>query len=372
MRKFLALSSLAAMALAACSAGGGDTIKLGFIGPLTGDAASYGADTLHGMQIAVDEINAAGGIGGKQIEIIAEDGKCTGADAATAAQKLMNIDKVVAIIGGQCSGETLAAAPIAEMAKVVMISPVSTSPDVTEAGEFIFRNSPSDALKTKAMAKVFAEKNYAKIAIISENTDYATALRDSLVAAVGTDAMVFNETSEPGTKDFRSLMTRLEDAEFDVFVPNGQSDAFIAAAMQQYREAGFTAPAFSQDVADSANLGQIAGEAVEGMELINTSSKLGDTGPDSFAVHFRAKHGEPQSNLSFATLSYDATNLLAKVIGEVGTDGTAVRDAVAKITYEGAAGTFSFDANGDVVGIGYVLKKFEGGKIVELNTVTPD
>ena len=333
MRKFLALSSLAAMALAACSAGGGDTIKLGFIGPLTGDAASYGADTLHGMQIAVDEINAAGGIGGKQIEIIAEDGKCTGADAATAAQKLMNIDKVVAIIGGQCSGETLAAAPIAEMAKVVMISPVSTSPDVTEAGEFIFRNSPSDALKTKAMAKVFAEKNYAKIAIISENTDYATALRDSLVAAVGTDAMVFNETSEPGTKDFRSLMTRLEDAEFDVFVPNGQSDAFIAAAMQQYREAGFTAPAFSQDVADSANLGQIAGEAVEGMELINTSSKLGDTGPDSFAVHFRAKHGEPQSNLSFATLSYDATNLLAKVIGEVGTDGKTIPYSLSQITY---------------------------------------
>ena len=372
MRKFFAGLSLLSIALAACSGASNETIKLGYIGPLTGDAASYGADTLHGVQIAVDEINAAGGIDGKQVELIAEDGKCTGSDAATAAQKLINGDRVVAIVGGQCSGETLAAAPIAEAAKVVMISPVSSSPDVTEAGAFIFRDYPSDALKTKAMAKVFAEKGYGKIAIISENTDYATALRDSLVAAVGADAVMFNETTEPGTKDFRSLMTRLEDAKFDVFVPNGQSDAFIAAAMQQYREAGFTEPAFSQDVADSANLGQIAGEAVEGMELINSSSKLGEGGADSFAVHFRAKFGEPQSNLSFATLAYDATNLLAKVIGEVGTDGTAVRDGVAKITYVGAAGTFHFDENGDVIGIGYALKKFEDGKIVELSTVTPD
>ena len=345
-------------------------IKIGFIGPLTGDAASYGSDTINGMRIAVAEINASGGINGAQIELIAEDGRCNGADSASAAQKLTSVDKVVAIIGGQCSGETLAAAPILEAAKVPAISPVSSSPDVTNAGTFIFRNYPSDALKTKAMENVFDEKGYVKVAILSENTDYATALRDALVANVGSDNVVYNETSEPGTKDFRTVLTRLKDVEFDVFVPNGQTDAFIGAAMQQYRELGFEEPAFSQDVADSKTLGEIAGEAVEGMELINTSSELGEGGTDSFANRFRATYGEPQSNLSFATLSYDATKLLAKVIGEVGRDGTAIRDALlAMPSYEGAAGSFHFDENGDVIGIGYALKRFENGVPMEVSKV---
>ena len=134
--------------LSACSPSDDGTgpIKIGFIGPLTGEASPYGVDTLNGAKLAVDEINEAGGVNGRMIEIIAEDGRCTGTDAASAAQKLVNVDKVVAIVGGQCSGETLAAAPIAESAKVVMISPVSSSPDVTAAGDFIFRDYPSDGL----------------------------------------------------------------------------------------------------------------------------------------------------------------------------------------------------------------------------------
>lgn len=378
MKRFTALSALLALALTACQSsvmqpGTDDTspIKLGYIGPLTGDAAAYGVDTVNATRMAVEEINAAGGINGRTVELVAEDGRCSGLDAANAAQKLVNIDKVVAIVGGQCSGETLAAAPIVEAAKVPLISPVSSSPDVTTAGEYVFRNYPSDALKTKAMKKVFGEKGYVTVAILSENTDYATGLRDALVADVGSDNVFFNETAEPGTKDFRTLLTRLKGKEFDVFVPNGQSDAFIAAAMQQYREQGFTQPAFSQDVADSANLGTLAKDAVEGMQLINTSSKLGEGGMDSFATKFRAEYGEPQSNLSFATLAYDATKLLAQAIEEVGMDGMALKDYLDTVTYTGAAGTFSFDRNGDVKGIGYALKEFQGGKVVEVSTVTP-
>lgn len=375
MKRPLALLSLALLGLTACQPSGtsGDTIKLGYIGPLTGDAASYGVDTVNGVTMAVEELNAAGGINGKKIELVVEDGRCNGADSASAAQKLVNVDKVVAIVGGQCSGETLAAAPIANEGKVVMISPVSSSPEVTKAGEYIFRNYPSDALKTKVMAKVFKEKGYKTIAILTENTDYATALRDSLVKDVGADAVVFNETAEAGAKDFRTVLTRLKDLEFDVFVPNGQSDAFIGVAMQQFREQGLAQPAFSQDVADSANLGTIAKDAVEGMELVNTSSKLGDTGAGSFAERFRATYGEPKSNLSFATLAYDAAHLLAKTIGEVGTDGAAIQKALVEMKdYAGAAGNFHFDANGDVVGIGYALKKFENGKVVETATVMPE
>src|SRR3989338_4432265 len=197
-KRFLSLLSLSALTLVACE-GGGDSgpIKIGFLGPLTGDAAPYGVDTLNGVKLAVDEINAVGGVKGRMIELIAEDSRCTGADAASAAQKLVNVDKVVAIVGGQCSGETLAAAPIAEAAGVVMISPLSSSPDVTQAGTFIFRDYPSDALKSKAMAAYLNEEGLEKLAMMSENTDFATAFRNALKVDLGEENIAFDEVVEP-------------------------------------------------------------------------------------------------------------------------------------------------------------------------------
>ncbi len=373
MRKFLAIAPAIAIALTACQFTGNsteETIKIGYIGPLTGDAASYGIDTRKAVQMKIDEVNASGGIDGRTITLIAEDGRCTGSDAASAAQKLIALDKVVAIIGGQCSGETLAAAPVAEAAEIVLISPISSSPDITDAGEFVFRTYPSDALKTKVMAKYLREENLRKVAILSENTDYATALRDALIRDVGAENVVFNETVEPQTKDFRTLMTRLVNVDFDVFIPNPQSDAVLAAMMQQLREQKIQQPALSQDIADSATLGALAPEAVGGMRMVNTSSLLGEGGEGSFAARFREKHGEPESNMSFATVAYDAAGVLLSAIEAVGTNGPAMRDYLNSLeAYNGAAGTFSFDENGDVVGIDYSLKEFRNGAIVELRDI---
>src|SRR3990167_8306667 len=312
-KRFLSLLSLSALTLVACE-GGGDSgpIKIGFLGPLTGDAAPYGVDTLNGVKLAVDEINAAGGVKGRMIELIAEDSRCTGADSASAAQKLINVDKVVAIVGGGCSGETLAAAPVAEAAGVVMISPLSSSPDVTMAGDFIFRNYPSDALKTKAMASLLLEEGFTKLAMISENTDFAQAFRESLKKDLGEDSVVFDEVVDPGTKDFRTLITRLKDLEFDIFFPNGQSDAAIAAMMQQLREQGLLQQAISHDVADSITLGTLAPEAVEGMYIVNVPT-AGEGG--EFQKTFDQKFGGAQATIAFAAHSYDATKVLAKAIG---------------------------------------------------------
>lgn len=372
MKRFATLS-LFALSLTACAAGPQSPIKLGYIGPLTGDAASYGIDTVNAVRMKVEEVNAVGGVAGREVVLIAEDGRCNGADAASAAQKLVNVDKVVAIVGGQCSSETLAASSIVEAAQVVLLSPVSSSPAVADAGDFTFRVMPSDAHKAVATAKYLEREGFTKLALLSENTDYATGLRDALVTALGEDKVVFNETVDPGTKDFRTLMTRLQESEFDAFFLNAQSDAVAAAMVQQFREAGFTEPVVSQDVADSANLGKIAPEAVEGMRMINTSNTLGEGGPDSFAARFQSKHGPAQSAQSFATLAYDAAGVLLEAIGIVGTDGSAIRDYLYGIgSYEGAAGAFSFDEKGEVEGIGYALKEFRNGEIVELEAIALD
>src|SRR3989338_3484754 len=365
MKRSLLLGTVLSLLLAACQPmAGSNTIKIGLIGPLTGDAAGLGADVLNGAKLAVDDINAAGGIDGKQIELIAEDGKCAGADAASAAQKLVNVDKVVAINGGLCSGETLAAAPIVEAGKIVLLSPTSSSPDVTDAGAFVFRNYPSDALKTVAMAKYFQEKGFTKIAIISENTDFSQGFRDSLKSQLPAGALVFNENVEPGTKDFRTLMTRLKDMDFDVFVPNGNSDAVIGPMVEQLREAGITQPAVGHDAADSVTMAKDLPEATNNLFVINVAS---DVEEDSFSGKFTAKFGDPKYGISYAGYSYDVIQVLAKAIGEVGTDGTAMQKYLLDMPeYTGVVGTFSFDEKGDVIGIPYVLKEYKDGEIVTL------
>ncbi len=371
MKKTLALAVLA-IGLTAC--GGQTTVRIGYIGPLTGDAASYGADSLNAVRMHVDEINAAGGIDGKQIELIAEDARCNGSDAASAVQKLVNVDKVIGIIGGQCSSETLAAAPIVEAAKILMISPVSSSPDITKAGDFIFRVYPSDAYKGKVLAGILAKQGLKKVAMISENTDFCQGIRSTVTANLGDgSSLVFDETVDPGTKDFRTLASRLKDLDFDALVVNGQSDAVAAEITKQARDIGVKQPFFGTDTADSATLAVLAKDAVEGMTFINTSSMLGDNGEGSFGDRFRKQFGEPKSNLSFATLAYDALGVMVEAVSKVGTDGPLLRDYLYGLQgYEGAAGTLSFDSDGDVIGVGYAVKQFKDGKIVEIDRVAAE
>jgi len=361
LKRLLPILSFALLTLSACQSGSNSPVKIGFLGPLTGDAAPYGVDMLNGVKMAVEELNAAGGINGRMIELVAEDGRCTGADSASAAQKLVNVDRVIAIIGGGCSGETLAAAPVAEAAGVVMISPLSSSPDVTMAGDFIFRNYPSDALKTKAMSALLREEGFTKLAMISENTDFAQAFRESLKQDFGAEMIVFDEVVDPGTKDFRTLITRLKDVEFDIFFPNGQSDAAISAMMQQLREQELTQQAISHDVADSLTLGQMSPEAVEGMYIVNVPT-AGQGG--EFESMFNQKFGGAQATIAFAAHAYDATRVLAQAIGTAGTDGTAIRDYLYSMpAFDGIVGSFTFDRSGDVVGVPYGLKTFKAGAI---------
>lgn len=234
---------------------------------------------------------------------------------------------------------------------------------MTTAGDFVFRNYPSDALKTKAMAKYFKDNGMKKVAIIAENTDFAVGFRDSLAKDLGTD-FVFNEVVEPGTKDFRSLMTRLKDVDFDVFVADGQSPPTIALMIQQMREQGIKQVAITHDAGQTEETIALGGASVEGFRAINVAS----LSPDSdFGKKFIAEYGPAQAGLVYAAYAYDAFGVLAQAIAEVGTDGAMIREYLYQIpSYKGVVGNFSFDENGDVLGINYKLIEVKNGAWTEL------
>jgi branched-chain amino acid transport system substrate-binding protein len=347
--------------LSACGAVEMEPLKIGYIGPITGKALSYGTDTVNGTRMAVEEMNALGDVRGRNVELIVHDADCDSEKAKQAARKLIEEDKVIAIIGGQCSAETLGAAPIAEAARVIMISPVSSSPDVTNAGNFIFRVYPSDAQKTKAMAKYLHENGRTRLAMISEDTPFAGAFRDDLLDKMGGN-VIFDVTVPPDTLRFGDLMQSLKGKEFDTFFPNIQSDVVMAALMNDFRKAGFRQPAITHDVGDSMTLGTFVEEAIEGMEIVTVPTAVHDR---VFAGRYVNIYGIPQQSLPFAAHAYDATMVLLQAVKDVGTDSAAIRDYLLDLpSYEGATGSFHFDENGDVVGIPFVLKRFHNGKMM--------
>ena len=155
------------------------TIKIGAILPLTGDSAAWGEQGKYGIEIAVEEINYKGGINGKKLEVVYEDSQAIPKNAVTSIQKLINVDKVSAVIGDIVSSTTLAMAPIAEKSQTVLIAISASAPAITNAGEYIYRVWPSDLLEGSVLAEFVAKNKYKRVCILHIQTDYGTGLRDA-------------------------------------------------------------------------------------------------------------------------------------------------------------------------------------------------
>lgn len=321
-----------------------DIIKIGFIGPLTGNAASYGQDVKSGVEVYFKEHPT---INGKTVQMIYEDGKCNGQDAVSAGQKLINVDKVQVIIGGQCSGETLAVAPIAEQAKVVMLSPLSSSPAITTAGDYIFRNYPSDEQVSKTMVTEVL-KNQKKIALLSEQTDYAQgyrkAIQGHLKNANASDKLVVDEAFSVDSTDFRTLLTKAKEADADGLVAIGQTPVADGFMVRQAKELGLKVQVYGTDTIDGADFFKNAKDAAEGVKQIVVAEDPGRNGYSDFVQKIPTSQASPV----FPAFGYDAANIVASAIASVGYDGTAIKDYFYKMpVFKGIACDVTFDQNGD-------------------------
>jgi len=349
MRVRLVACLVLALAWVGCGpqTAGDGAIRIGHFASMTGDTASFGQSADRGMRLAMDEINSSGGVLGRKLELITEDDRSVTEEARTAAQKLIQRDGVIALLGEVASSRSMAAAPEAQRAGVPMVSPASTNTKVTEIGDYVFRTCFIDPFQGGVMARfAFAELGARRVAILFDfKQDYSVGLADSFrqtFLALGGE-IVADERYTSGDIEFRAQLTTIRAANPDaVFVPGYYTELGLIA--KQGRELGLTVPLLGGDGWDSEKTLEIGGAAVEGYYFsTHYSAESDDPRVKSFVLSFKERYGSVPD--AMAALGYDAAKLLADALGRAGsTSGAALRDALAGTRdFGGVTGRITID-----------------------------
>ncbi|HET9525691.1 MAG TPA: ABC transporter substrate-binding protein [Pyrinomonadaceae bacterium] len=337
------------------------TIKIGYFGDLSGPTFNFGQSGINGVLMATDQINQSGGINGRRIDVVITDDKGSPEEAARLTAKLIDQDKVVAIIGGGTSGNSRAAAPRAQSSHVPLIAPSSTDPAVTLVGDYIFRACFVDEFQGEVMASfAFNSLKAQKAAILYDfNSPYGRGLtnffQDSFKRLGG---LIVNEQSyTQGDDDFRGQLSSIRASEPDViYIPGYYGDVTLIA--KQARQLGLTQPLLGGDGWDAPELWQLGGDALNG-SYISTHYSVDDPSPAirSFVEEYMRRYGNLAPD-AHAALAYDATHILFDAINRAGTtDGPKLRDALGKTKdFNGVTGMISMDAQRNAVKPAVVLK----------------
>jgi branched-chain amino acid transport system substrate-binding protein len=354
---------------------GNDTIKVGEYASLTGGRATFGVSSHEGTIMAIDEINAAGGVLGKKLQLITEDDLSKPGEPATVVNKLIARDNVVAVLGEVASSASLEAAPICQQDKIPMISPASTNPDVTKTGDYIFRVCFIDPFQGTVMANFATKTLKAKrVAIFTDvKNDYSKGLakyfKEQFLANGGVIATELDYNA--GDKDFKAQLTTIKAANPDaVFVPGYYTE--VAVICTQARQLGLNVPFFGGDGWESDDLLKIGGDAMEGDYF--SSHYHPSVGTDlcrKFVADYRKIYNGKTPD-TMAALGYDSALVLADALKRAGTtDPAKLRDAIAA-TKDLPAVTSTITLNKDRDPIkSAVIIQIKNGKFEYLETVKP-
>ncbi|MDQ3472458.1 MAG: ABC transporter substrate-binding protein [Acidobacteriota bacterium] len=357
--------------------GGADnsTIKIGYFGDLSGPTFNFGQSAKNGVLLAAAEINQAGGINGRKLDVVIEDDQGSPELAAIIANKLTHQDNVVALIAGGASGSSLAAGPNAQAAKVPMISPSSTNPAVTQIGDYIFRACFIDAFQGDVMARfAFNTLKAKKAAIMLDyNSPYSRGLTDffelSFTKLGG--QVVSKQSYTQGDADYKGQLSSIAETGPDViYLPGYYGD--IAIIAKQARQLNLTQPLLGGDGWDAPELWPLGGDALNGSYISNHYS-VDDPSPatQKFAYDYRLQSGNLAPD-AHSALAYDAMRFLAEAIQRAGTEGPKLRDALAATkNFAGITGMISMDKDRNAVKPGVVLK-LEDGRYIYLETIQPE
>jgi branched-chain amino acid transport system substrate-binding protein len=351
---------------AACGSGGsgGDgAIKIGVPAPLSGDSASAGQDILAAAKVAADEINKAGGVDGRKIEIVEADDQCSAQQGAQAAQKLLN-SGVVAVAGGYCSGAAVPAIPIYGRRNVPFVMDASTNPSLTDSGKGkVFRTCGRDDNQGLVAAKFMTGPLGAKrIALLHDNTTYAKGLADAAANSVkqAGGQVVYEDALQPGQSDYSPVLTKVASTRPDVLYFTGYF-AEAGLLMKQRRQLGLKFTLMGGDATTDSTVLKTAGSAAGG--YIATTAPLAKDLPAAATFVSAYKSANNADPGPFSVYEYDAVKVVAKAIDDAGsTEGAAITEALHKIKdFPGITGPITFDDKGDRTDPLYITVQVKDG-----------
>jgi len=349
-------------------------IVIGHFGSLTGNTAHFGQDTDKAVRLAVDQQNAAGGLLGKKIRVVTLDDRGDSAEAANAVSRLIDVEKVVALLGEVSSSLSLAGGRVAQRRKIPMISPSSTNPKVTQVGDYIFRVCFLDPFQGKVMAD-FARDHlkFERVAILKDvKNDYSIGLADAFrTAFTARGGQIVSEQSfSAGDTDFSAQITTIKATNPQgIYVPGYYAE--VGAIARTKQRLGLEVPLMGGDGWDAPDLFKIGGDALDGSFFSNHFAPDAATAKaQTFVTDFKAKYGQEPTGLG--ALGYDAAIVLFDAIKRAGkTDPEAVRNALAETkSFEAVSGTISINKDRDAEKSAVILA-IEGGKAKYRATVAP-
>jgi len=326
------------------------TVKIGFNVPLTGFAAADGKSALNGAELAIEQANAAGGINGDKIELVVYDDQASPKEAVPIAQKLIEKDGVIAAISGSYSGSTRAAAGVFQEAGVPYIAAYAVHPDITRAGNYVFRTSFVGEVQGRAGAKLIGDTLGAKkVVLITLKNDFGKSLAAGLKQAAGDYGISITAEYEYSIKDrqFGPIVSKVKNDKPDAIYASGY---FFTAGplVSQLRAAGITVPVIGQEGYDSQKFIEIAGAASEGT-IITTSLNRDSTSAETkdFIREFEKKSGHKSDMV--AASAHTAVKVIVAAMRKAGTSSkSALRDAIAATSLVASTGSISFNALGEV------------------------
>jgi branched-chain amino acid transport system substrate-binding protein len=334
-----------------------ETIRIGEINPLTGPLAALGESVRSGILLATDEVNSKGGIGGRKLELLSEDDGSDPKSSVNAFTKLATVSKVPVVIGPLSSATSMATAPLAGKYKVVQLSTLAGTMDLTKAGDYVFRIYPSSEMGSRFIAKVAIERFKAKrVALFYANNALGVSSRkfiSEVVQQAGV-AIVATETFNDGDRDFRTQLTKIRDADPDVIMCSAYYEDG-AQILVQSKELGLNKPILGEDNWFGP-IAQTAGDALKNLYFVDVT--FGPEVKDNklmqeFANAFRLHYNKPAN--SHAAAGYAAVYVVKHAIEMGGYDGTKIKDALYKTDMLTAFGRIKYDENGDNVGATYAL-----------------
>lgn len=346
-KSILAGAVALSLALVGCTKKESNEIVVGHFGSMTGGEATFGQSTDEGIKLAVEEVNAAGGIQGKKVKLVTMDDEGKAEQAAAVVTRLIKQDGVIAILGEVASSRSLAAAPIAQSNQIPMITPSSTNPKVTEVGDYVFRTCFIDPFQGTVMAKFATENIKAKkIAILRDvKSDYSVGLADFFAAKLKElgGEVVADASYQSGDLDFKAQLTQIKSKSPEaIFIPGYYTEVGLIA--RQARDLGITAPLLGGDGWDSPKLSEIGQKAVDGGYFSNHySNESTDPVAVEFMKRFNARFGKNPDGLSAA--GYDSAKVLfAAMAAAKDLKPSSIKEQIAKIKdHAGVTGKITID-----------------------------